>query len=176
VLSYRLLFAPIFVLLAGCSHGPDWYAPPEQRQPLAVSQASYLASFVSMNDPNAGAHLVKDISKVVEGGAWRWAYQRPELRFYVDTADHLKFQVDFSLPDQIFVKTGPVTLSVSINGVPLGKQRFDKPGIQKLELPVPAKLVKAGAINNVVVEPDKVWSTADGGKLGFVLVAAGFQE
>jgi hypothetical protein len=167
----------MLILLAGCSRGPDWYAPPVQRQPLSVAQSSFLTPFVSMGDPNAEAYIIKDVSDTIEGGSWRWAYRRPELRFYLPKAEKLTFVMDFTLPRATFADTGPVTLSIFLNGKLLGRQRYDKPGDQSLKLPVPPALVKPHAINNVAIEPDKVWvAKQDGAVLGFVLRDAGFEE
>jgi hypothetical protein len=129
-----------------------------------------------MSDPNAEAYILKDVSENVEGGSWRWTYRRPELQFQLP-AGNLIFTMDLMLPLATFRETGPVTLSVLLNGKLLGRRRFDRHGEQKLELPVPPGLARPGAVNNVAIEPDKIWvSKQDGVALGFILRDIGFAE
>jgi hypothetical protein len=129
-----------------------------------------------MGDPAANTHIVKDISPTVEGGAWRWTLQRPELRFYLAKAEHLTFVADFALVAEPLAATGPLTLSVLVNGKALGKQRFATAGPQKLALPVPPEMIKQDAVNQVAIELDKVWKSPSRGPLGIVLVSAGFKK
>jgi len=170
-------FFLLSLLLAGCSKGPDIYAPPAQRQSLTVPGTSgSLGNFVSMTDPAVNAYIVKDVSDTTEGN-WRWTYRRPELRFFLTKADHLRFTMDFSFPQRTLRETGPVTLSFFINGKLLDKQKFAESGGQHYEKDVPPEMLHAGAVNNVAIEPDKVWvSKTDGAVLGFILTRAGFSE
>lgn len=173
---YRFLTVLCLAALAGCSRQQDVYAPPEQRRPLAVSQPSFVGPFADMSDPNADAYVVRDVSLSVEGGSWRWTNARPELQFYLTGVDNVKYAMEFAIADATFKETGPVTLSVFVNGALLHKERYAKPGPYKMEIPVPASMLKAAAVNRVAIEPDKVWvSKTDGAKLGFILTAAGFR-
>ena len=173
----RRVWLCLSLLLVSCSRGPEWYAPPAQRKPLEVSDDGRLGRYVVMNAPNADAHLVRDISHYVEGGAWRWAGQHPQMRFFLETARNLKFSLDFSVTQTTFQETGPVTLSVLINGRLFDKVRYDRPGDRHYEKPVPESLLEAGRENLVEIEPDKVWtSKEDGVKLSIILIRAGFVD
>jgi hypothetical protein len=175
VLRYAFLIPVIW--LAGCVTGPDWYAPPAQRELLPVSEASVLRMFIQMNHPNAPAHLVKDISDTVEADSWRWTHRRPELRFYLEKIDDLKFAADFSISGATFEKTGPVVISFFVNDQLLDRVRYTAHGHQKYQRPVPAELLRPFAINRVVIQPDKVWiSPHDGVALGVILTEAGFKR
>ena len=165
------------LLLAGCRTLPDTYAPPVQREVRAVTEPSFVGPFISLSNANADAYILKDVSPAVEGGTWRWTYRRPELQFYLTRSSSLRFVLDFALADQTFAETGPVTLAVYVNDRLLDRFRYDKPGVHKLEKPVPPELLRENALNRVVIEPDKVWiAKGDGAALGFILSAAGFQE
>ena len=130
-----------------------------------------------MNGPNADAHLLRDISRTVEGGVWRWAGQHPQMRFYVGAASNLKLSVDFSIAESTFKETGPITLSFLINGHPLDKAAFARAGDHHYEKPVPESLLRAGGENIVEIEPDQVWtSEQDGARLSILLIRAGFVE
>jgi hypothetical protein len=162
------------LLAVACSRTPDIYQPPIQRKPLTGPEA-HLGQFVNMSDPTADAFIVRDISKTTEGGSWRWAYRHPELRFYLRGTGRLKFLMDARVPDHTFRDTGPIMLSIMINGHELDKIRIEKPGDLHVEKPVPASFMQGGSENFVSFETDKQWvSREDGAVLSFVLTRAGF--
>jgi hypothetical protein len=85
--------------------------------------------------------------------------------------------MDFSIPERTFRDTGPVTLTLRINGALFDRHRVDSPGEHNYTKPVPASLVRVNQENQVAIDPDPVWvSKADGGKLGFILSRAGFRD
>lgn len=162
------------VLQLGCVSQPETYAPPTQRKPLSVGDPSPLKAFVNMNDSDASVHFVRDISPTVEG-VWRWARQKPTLLLSVPTATGWKFAADVTISDLTFKDTGPVNITVTINGHELTKAHFDKPGPGHIEKPVPPEWLRPKAENVVSLEIDKVWiAPEDKAVLGFVLTSAGF--
>ena len=163
------------LLLASCgAPAPESYAPPLQRRLPPGPEPRPVGSFVSMSDPDADAHILRDISRVAEG-AWRWTYQRPELRFWVDSTAHQKLAADFTIAAGTFKTTGPVTVSFFVNGKLLGKQRCPKPGHYRFEKAVPAGWLRTDDFTVVAAEADKLWvSPADGARLGFILTRIGF--
>jgi hypothetical protein len=172
--SPLILVCPI-LLLAGCARQPESVAPPPQRAALAVPPSTGLGFFLSMSDPNADAYLVKDVADHGPG-TWRWVYDHPVLRFRVPDAPRLKFTLDFAIPERTFRETGPVTLTLRLNGTRFARQLFDHPGELHYSADVPANLLRRGE-NQVAIDPDPVWvSKADGGHLGFILSRAGFTE
>jgi len=129
-----------------------------------------------MDDPHADQYLVRDFQDHGPG-TWRWAYSHPVMRFFVPDAPRLKFTVDLALPERTFRETGPVTLTLRLNGTVFGRHRCDQAGPQQFSQPVPNELLRRGAVNLVAIDPDPVWvSKADGGRLGFILSRAGFTE
>ena len=161
------------VVLAGCSYGPEWYALPPQRTAITAPPTE-LAMYITMNDPAAARHLVRDIGGL-EDNLYRWTSRRPELEFWLLGARRIKFAMSFALPDVTMKVTGPVTLSILINGQPFDQPRYDQPGNHQYEKDVPPELLKARARNSVVIEPRPVWKGPDGRALGFVLTEAGFR-
>ncbi len=130
-----------------------------------------------MNDPNADAHLLRDISHYVEGGVWRWAGAQPQMRFYVESTRNLKLSVDFHIAEATFKETGPLTLTFLVNSRRLDAARYDQPGDHHFEKAVPEGMLLAAQDNTVVIQPDKVWtSKEDGAKLSVLLVRAGFVD
>ena len=167
-----LTFSLIF--LAGCSSAPDSYAPPIQRQPLTGVEPRAFTHFVNMNDANAEAYFVADI-RPLEGSTWRWTGKKPTLQFYLDDTRKVRFTVDYTISNHTLKDTGPVTLTVTINGQPFHTIRHPKEGQFQIDKPVPAQLLKPQSINLVEIAVNPFWtSPADGNILGFILVRAGF--
>jgi hypothetical protein len=165
----------VLLLTAGCQRAPVVYPPPAQRPSFqGVEPPPVMGRFVKMSDANIDEYLVKDVSRSTEGGTWRWTFRRPELRFFLETTEHLRFSMDFSLTESTFRETGPVSLAVTINDKPFAKIHVSKPDQLHWEKPVPPALLKPG-VNFVAIQPDKVFiAKADGAALGFVLTSAGF--
>jgi hypothetical protein len=162
--------------MAGCANLPD-YGPPPQREALPGPDSSGLSYFLSMSNPNADAYIVQGIAAHTEGSGFRWAFAHPVLRFLVPRIDHPRFVMDFALPETTFRATGPVTLSISLNGRAFDHPRFDHPGQQHYEHDVPPQLLRADAINLVAIDPDKLYTApADSVKLGFPLSRVGFVD
>ena len=164
------------LLFARCNRQPESFPPPAQRAALFVPKAGALGHFFSMSDPNVDAYLVKDVAG--EGlPSGRWAFDHPTLRFFLPEVTRVNFMMDFAIPERTMRETGPVTLTIHINGGLLDRPVWDKPGQLHYAHAVPPELLRTNAINLVVIDPDPVWvSKADGGRLGFILSRAGFTE
>jgi hypothetical protein len=172
----RVLGTAISLLAFGaaCSRLPESYPPPAQRRALTEPPPDGLGYFLSMSDPHAGQYLVRDFQDHGPG-TWRWAYSHPVLRFFVPDVPRLKFTMDFSLPERTFRDTGPVTLTLRLNGKVFDRHRCPEAGQLHYSHDVPDALLHRGAVNLVAIDPDPVWvSKADGGRLGFILSRAGF--
>lgn len=146
--------------------------PPQRAVVLAPK--TELSMYINMNDPEADKHFVRDVGGL-EGNLYRWVFRRPEMEFWLQGARRIKFAMSFALPEVTMKVTGPVTLSILINGQPFEQPRFDEPGNHQYEKDVPPELLKARARNSVVIEPRPVWKSPDGRTLGFVLTEAGFK-
>ena len=133
-----------------------------------------LGHYVYMNQPEADAYIVGGMREKSEG-PWRWALDRPVLRFYVPEAARLNFQMDLTFPEKEFHQTGPVTLTLALNGQVFDRVRVDKPGSERYSHRVPAHLLRANSINVVAITPDKTAGRPDE-RLGFVMFSAGFAE
>jgi len=165
-----------FFLLTACTNIPDSYAPPVQRESLTGAKENALGRFIQMNDPNVDAYIVRDVSEATEG-SWRWARKRPELRFFLASIENLKFQADFAVARATLQETGPVTVSIFINGNLLDKVHCADDTEKHFLKAVPTAFLRANAINFVALEVDKVYiAKADGAVLGFILSRAGFPE
>jgi hypothetical protein len=177
VSEYRPYILLSLCLLVGCANIPDSYAPPVQRKPLTGAEPSPIGTFVNLGDLDADAYIVRDVMGRDGSTPWRWTRKRPELRFFLDSIEHLKFKADLSIADVTLKETGPVAISVFINGNLLDKMKCPDAGRKQFEKPVPAAFLHPKAVNFAALEIDKVWvSKTDGAVLGFILTSAGFSE
>jgi hypothetical protein len=177
VSAYRPYILLSLCFLAGCSDIPDSYAPPVQRKPLTGAEPNPIGTFANLGEPSADAYIVSDITGYVESSSWRWTRKRPELRFFLDSIQNLKFEADFSIADVTLKETGPVTISIFINGHRLDSVKYAVAGRKHYRKPVPEAFLLPKAVNFAALEIDKVWvSKTDGAVLGFILTSAGFTE
>lgn len=131
---------------------------------------------MDMRDPNSSAYVVQGIADRTEV-PWRWAYEHPVLRFLVPDVGRLRFVLDFSLPERTFRETGPVTLTIALNGKRFDRARFETPGELHYSHAVAPSFLNRHGENRVAIDPEPVWlSKDDGGKLGFIISRAGFAE
>jgi hypothetical protein len=131
-----------------------------------------------MGAADAEAFFVQDITPgPAEGGAWRWTGKRPTIKVRLRTTENQKLVADFTIADVTFAKTGPVTVTVFVNGQRLDELRITRPGGQHFEKPVPAAMLKAHEENLIALEIDKTFDdNPDGRKLGFILQALGLTQ
>ena len=175
----RSLYSALLVVVfaSGCGRLPETFAhPPPQKAALFAAPAGSPGYFFSMADADADLYFVQGVA--AHGpGTWRWTYEHPVLRFLLPESKRLQFTMDFTLPESTFRDTGPVTLSISINGNPLDQVRCENAGQQTYTHTVPAELLRANAINLVAIDARPIWiSHSDNERLGFILSRAGFTE
>lgn len=158
--------------MLGCARQPAALPVPAQRQ--ALVDFSPVGPFVEMNSPAAPAHIVAGVAGAA-GNPWRWTFARPQLRFEVPPGANPRFVLDFGIVPVTFAQTGPVVLSVSLDGKLLGRMRCGEPGDRRFESRVPEGWCKAGQIVTVTAEVDRRYVAQAGGQqLGYTLWRAGF--
>lgn len=163
------------LLLWACAPAPESYPPPFQRRVAGDTQRPPVGNFVNMNDSEAEAYFLRDISPSLEAGQWRWTFQRPELRFWLGSTTGQKLTMDLAIADATFKHTGPVAISFYVNERLLAKVRYAKPGNYHFEKEVPSSWLKAGAFTHAAAQADKLYvSENDKVRLGFILIRAGF--
>jgi hypothetical protein len=174
-LSVRFLLLPSAALfLAGCHSVPDGFPVPEQRKGAAAARP--FGHFANMNDPRAANYFVADIGQL-QGGLWRWTGKKPTLRYFLEETDGLSFVMDYTITGHTFRHTGPVTLTIALNGSVFDRLRCEKEGEAHYEKAVGAGWLNHNGVNEVSIEIDKMWvSPIDGAAFGFVLIRAGFRD
>lgn len=171
----RLLTVLLLATLTACDRAPESYPPPEQRHPVDGPNPGESSMMIDLSDPDAPAHYLKDIE---EGdGSWRWTGQRPTLKIFVFTKDHLKLSADFTLWETALQQTGPVQLTFFVNDRPLDKIRYSEPGYGHFEKPVPSDWLTPDSESTVAIAIDKLYTAPqDGKKFGLILSRMGFEQ
>ena len=171
----RLPTSCLMLLLASCARDPGWLPLPAQQSLDLGPDPSGIGPAVSMADPDANDYIVRDIG--LAPGTWRWAFLHPELRFRVKRAAGSRFTAEINIPEVTFKVTGPVSVTYSISGRPLGLLHCDHPGTYAIDHPVPSAWLTPGEYIRVTLDADRHWvSPDDGAQLSFLLLRAGFTE
>ena len=164
------------LLAVACQNTPAPRAPPVQREPLEDFRPYRMSAIVDMSDEDAPSHFVQDLTSNA-ASTWRWTGQRPTVRVRIRSAENLRYTIDFAAAEATMLKTGPVTVSFLVNGQVLDRVRYNRPGTQHFEKPVPAGWVTAGQDVTLGAEVDKTWADPGGGpELGIILMRIGLTQ
>lgn len=171
--SVVLLAAALIVCAAGCKRKS------QKVQMDATEEAgAAMATTIHVADPNASVQLIKGFHDV-EQNAWRWTMKKfsVTLRPPAGAAQRgAMLRVQFAVPDPVIAMFKSVTLSASVEGVPLHSQTYSTTGDQVYAQEVPAKALSSEA---VVVDftLDKAIPPGDTDKreLGIVVSTIGFE-
>ena len=158
------------IVLASCA--PDPYPPPPQYEQSRGPAPPVL----ELGFPNPHAKILADVVQDPGIKGWQWTYAHPRFSFQLDRTDNLDFYLHFGLHDKAFVATGPVTLTIRINGDVIDRPQFDSPGLREYTHPVPERVLRLQNPVHVAIDVDPPWLTEDKEMLGIVLVAIGFAE
>ncbi|MBS1827230.1 MAG: hypothetical protein JST93_18075 [Acidobacteria bacterium] len=141
------------------------------------AEPKVVGAIISMDSPHVDNYIVRGVITREPGSSWRWANPKAELRFALSGTQGVKFTADFVIADETFKITGPVVMTFTVDGKPIGSARYDKPGEKHFETAVPAALLKEDEPMMVAAEVDKFYqSPQDGAQLGFLLIRMGFTQ
>ncbi len=171
------LAAPILALLAlsACSREAAFAPIPPQSAPVVAADPPFLPCFFSMNDERSDQAIVRDIPLGLGSGAHRWTAGNPTVRCKLPTAGSWTIAMDFIASDSTMSKTGPITLTFTVNGRQVTQVRCDKPGPSQVRAPLPPDLATPGSELVLEAAIDKPWvAPDDGAKLGVLVSAMGF--
>lgn len=154
-----------------------WVDLPAQWPSFENVEPKPFGAFVEMGDVHVNAYLVRDVADGIGKETLRWGFRNPELRFWLEEAGSWVFTADFLVSSLTLASTGPVTVTVSIDGRVLGRIRCEHDGDHHFEERVPVEWLRTDRPTMVALTPDRVWvSPTDGGVLSFLLRRAGFRR
>lgn len=111
--------------------------------------APELLSVVAMDDPRAGAQLVRGFYSL-EGGPWRWTagqfsvILRPPVGAVQNGA---RLEVKLNIPEVVFQQLGAMTLSATVAGIPLMSEKYTEPGNHVYTRDVPASALSGDSVS-----------------------------
>lgn len=134
------------------------------------------AMMAEMSDPGVALCIVKDIYPRTNP-EWRWTAQDPTIRLQLFSTDNLKFDADFTVWEDAFKSTGPVTIDYLVNGKLLDKIRYTSPGGKHFEKPVPSGWLSPDHPATLALHVDKLYVGSNSPtKFGVILTRMGFKE
>ncbi|HEV2687295.1 MAG TPA: hypothetical protein VGV35_02040 [Bryobacteraceae bacterium] len=178
-LNVRSFFAVLLALFGiinapGCHQNPQSRPMPVQRRPLDGQDPEAWRSYVRFVEPDSGEFVVRDI--LSGEGEQRWTLDHPELRFWVQPRPGMRFSMILWIAEATLRDTGPVTITLELNGHELGNIHCTHPGGYRFDQPVPIDWIHAREPVEVLAEADKVWiSPSDGKHLAYLIQEAGFR-
>jgi hypothetical protein len=120
--------------------------------------------------------VLEDVVDEPEANGRRWTGPHPAFSFMLTSSDDLDFHMSFSVHSRTFADTGPVTLSIHVNGELIDRPRFDTAGEREYSHPVTSRLLQKQNPVIVRIDVDPPWvAPEEGKKLGILLFAIGFQ-
>jgi len=141
-----------------------------RRKKKVKAREDGLASVVNVADPADSAQLVRGFSNV-EADAWRWSTSkfsvvlRPPAGAVQNGA---KLELKFTLHETVS-KLGPITVSATVNGIPVGSETYPQPGDFVYSHEVPAAALGADVVT-VEFTTDKSLAPTDLDKRELALI------
>jgi hypothetical protein len=107
----------------------------------------------------------------------RWTFRRPAYIFDAPAGRDQRLFLQARLLPVVFEKTGPVRLTLWINGQRIGEQPMPRPADYNLEWTVLDRLLRADGVTLVETELDKYFiAQDDGNHLGYMFLGGGFSR
>jgi hypothetical protein len=132
-------------------------------------------AWVETDRAGAARHYLRDIEQGAEPTRWRWTAEKPVFLFYAPARAGVRFKMDFVIHSLTFKQTGPLRMTVRINGKELGRRLYTSPEDHTFEQAVPPEMLRADGVAMVETALDKYYiAPADGQKLGYLFVRGGF--
>ena len=166
ILIAGLAFAPL-----ACKRHPRVTVQTEEEGPL-------LATIVHVADPRASAQLLSGFYGV-EQNSWRWTAGKFSVVLRpprTAAAKGATLQLKFTVPEVVIAKLKAMSLSASVNGIPLSPESYTLPGEFTYTRDVAANLL-AGESAKVDFSLDKTMppSGSDERELGVVVSSVGLE-
>jgi hypothetical protein len=146
-----------------------------KRVPSCQADLARREPWIAAGMPGVNGHFLADVMEGAETEVWRWTFERPA--WFVDAGDRSqpRFRLDLRIHPPTFRETGPVRLTVWINGQRLGEDLYAAPGDHTFERVVPPDWIRPDGPTLVETTLDKYYvAPADGQKLGYLFLRAGF--
>lgn len=143
-----------------------------------VCEADLMTDFEVLDNerPESARAMLRDVMPGATG-KYRWTYHRPAFLMHTPGAGAgtVRFELRFGLHSAVFAKTGPVALTVFVNGRPIGTERYTQPEEHTFSKPVPAEALRKDGLALVETSLDQYMTGDDGQRLGYLFMSAAFR-
>ena len=136
-----MLLGGALIFLACPKNEPELNRPAGQETATPMPPPAELLSTVHMADPRGAVQLLAGFYDV-EQGVWRWTKKvfSVALKPPPPLPDQpVTLELRLTVPEVSIRQLQTLTLSATVNGVPVGAETFDKPGDYAFTKPVPAE-------------------------------------
>jgi hypothetical protein len=168
------------LLLSACSH-PDAFPPPAQvvmpsgPEPAAAAENA-ARPLLAMSDPDADAHIIRDVPPAGNDPDWRFTGLHPKFRLELVDVSHLVFYVRFFNHGEALLARGPVSFKVDINGKQFQSERFPYEGDAEYRHPLPDGFIARPGLVEISLDISPPWQYPGDGTVGVLLHSIGFQQ
>ncbi len=142
----------------------------------AVEEDGELASVLSVAEPRTAAQLTRGFY-AVEANQWRWTAKNFSVALHPpkgSAENGAVLQLNLSIPDVIFNRLGPITVTARVNGTDLGPQTFSQAGEAVLKRDVPAAALKSDVVAvDFSLDKGLPPTEQDARELGIIVTSAG---
>jgi hypothetical protein len=140
--------------------------------PVCAADVMANLDHVENSTPGNERGMIRDFM-AVPPGRWRWTYEHPALLMAAPKRSNTKFSMDFVIHSATFKETGPIRLSVFINGQKIGEKLYTSAENQNFSATVPEAALRDDGIALVETRLDKYYkSPEDGQKMGYLFLRA----
>ena len=158
------------LLLCACVPGP--VPPPLQYQPLSGPDPPML----ELGSSNPDVRILGDVMEAPGARGALWTHAHPRLSFQLNRTHDLDFHMRFGVHTKTFADTGPVTLTIRLNGEVIDRPRIETPGVRDYTHPAPERVLQLHNPVEVAIDVAPGWVAEDKEVLGILLFMIGFEE
>ncbi len=159
-------------VLCSCDRRPESYPPPEQYRPPGGPEPPVLV----MGFPNPDAWVLADIHEQNGEPGRRWTGAHPRFAFRLNRTGNLDLAMRLEIHSIPFAHTGPVTITIRVNGQTIDQVRYDSVGVRDYLHPIPAALLQSQTPVTVSLDVAPAWIAEDNVVFGIGLYYIGFRE
>jgi hypothetical protein len=163
--------------LSACGRGVSSVHPPDQFAMPGGLDPQPEVRLITMNGIDAKLAVLAGVDGAGTGEERKWTADKARFRFRVGSFGHRDFYMRYSVHPVTFQQTGPVRLSIAVNGVAFDSFRKDAPGdfeyrraADDIGIPPYQPFEISIAVDPPYVAPD------DGAKMGILLTSIGFLD
>ena len=129
------------LLFVACPKNEPELNPSAGHETATTQPPAELLSTVHMADPRGAVQLLEGFYDV-EQGAWRWTKKAFSVALKPPPPlpdEAVTLELKLTVSEVSIQRLQTLTLSATVNGVPVGAETFDKPGDYTFTKPVPAE-------------------------------------